>query len=86
MVKLRKSKLFKQNKHKLNKRLKVIGRTKQQRKNIKMKNAIDLYNGDVVGNTLKEKYQDMHKQIAFANAEKKRLEEKKLKNKKGEKE
>ena len=45
-----------------------------------MRNAIESFNGEVIGLTLKEKYQHMHKQIAFRNAEQRRLEEEKAEN------
>ena len=77
---MRKSKITKQKKDKLNKKLKAEGRTKQQRKNIMMRNAIESFNGEVIGLTLKDKYQHMHKQIAFRNAEQRRLEEEKAEN------
>ena len=72
---MRKSKAIKQKKHKLNKALSIEGRTKRQRKGIMMKNVINSFDGNVTGETLKEKYQNMHKQIAFAKAEQKRIEE-----------
>jgi|10_taG_2_1085330.scaffolds.fasta_scaffold28175_2 hypothetical protein len=72
---MRKSKAIKQKKHKLNKALSIEGRTKRQRKGIMMKNAINSFDGNVTGETLKEKYQHMHKQIAFDKTEQKRIEE-----------
>tara|TARA_R100001530_G_scaffold79382_1_gene55369 strand:- start:531 stop:770 length:240 start_codon:yes stop_codon:yes gene_type:complete len=75
---MKQSKLNKQKKSKLNNGFAVEGRTKQQRKNNAMRAAINSFEGIVVGDTLKDKYSHMHRQIANDRAEQRRLKEEKL--------
>ena len=78
---MRKAKLKQDKKSKLNNRLAVEGRTKIQRKNKKMKSAVDNYDGRLgalKGKTFRDQYSHMHRLIANDRAEQRRLEEEKL--------
>tara|TARA_R100000808_G_C2149135_1_gene157499 strand:- start:2446 stop:2718 length:273 start_codon:yes stop_codon:yes gene_type:complete len=80
---MRKAKLIKKEKKKLNDKLAAEGRTKNQRRKKKMKAAVDTYDGRLgalKGETLREKYLHMHRLIGDENTRlKKEAEEKESK-------